>query len=254
MVLDCLSLICVVGYGLLGLRRGAAIQVVRLASLVGALYVARATAPAIRGTSIAAMGLGELPTQVILFAIIATTTYIILRLIAYPIHSLISGGRDELSLLNRILGGVLSSVVAAVFLYALISTTLVMNARFGNPLASTPVDPASSVTAQLCSQHNLLGALRIPHREALTALAEAKIRKNQGFRADPDKEENPFDALIYHDKARFLNDPALLQAILDEQWSRIIAEPAIWRFLTDPEVVDTILARWQEPRSGVQPG
>jgi uncharacterized membrane protein required for colicin V production len=245
MVLDLLSLICVVGYGLLGVRRGAAYQIVRLLSLLGSLYISRRLAPVVGTTTGNFIGVDGLPSQIVAFAVIAIAAYILLRLILYPIHALLSGAGDELSTLNRTFGGIFATLMATAFIYTVISSTLVLNARFGDPLQDSTLDPSQSNAASLCAQYNLLGALQIPHKEALRALAQAKIREEQGIPHEGLPRGEIYADLLHHEKAEFLNDPSLVQAILDDRWSRVIAEPSVWIFLTDPDVVDTILATTQ---------
>jgi uncharacterized membrane protein required for colicin V production len=247
MVLDLLSLIGVIGYGLLGVRRGAAYQVVRLLSLLGALYVARSISPNVGGVIESTIGLDGLPAQVLAFAAVTITAHLVLRVLLYPFHALFKGGREESGSMNRALGGVFAIVMATAFIYATLSGTVLLNARFGNPLGNTVFDPSESAAASACSHYNLVGALQIPHKEALRALAHAKIREEQGLPQGDADADAQYVELLQHDKATFLNDAGLVQAILDERWSRVIAEPSVWLFLTDPDVVDTLLATTLPP-------
>ena len=242
MALDLLSLIGVIGYGLLGLRRGAAYQVVRLLSLLGALYVARTLSPNLGNLMGSAVGLDGLPAQVIAFAVIGFATHFLLRFVLYPFHALFRSSGEELGSINRVFGGIFATVMATAFIYAIISSTVLLNARFGNPLGETSFDPVESTAARVCSHYNLVGALQIPHKDALRALAHAKIREEQGLPQSDGGIEPQYVELLQHEKAGFLDDTGMVQAILDERWSMVIAEPSVWLFLTDPDVVDTLLA------------
>ena len=56
---------------------------VRLLSLLGALYVARSISPNVGGILESTIGLDGLPAQVLAFAAIAITTHLILRVVLY---------------------------------------------------------------------------------------------------------------------------------------------------------------------------
>lgn len=248
MWLDVIVAVAVAGFTWLGWRSGALLMALRLASLgLAAFAGARAGAP-LGDRAAGLLALSGTGGAAVAFGVVFVVALILLRLVAKLVARLVAPSDSILGGFDRLLGAAVGGATAALACWIGASGLVILSARLGG--AAAPLDVSGSVVAQAAGRHSFFQFLPLPRAETLRSVARTATRIATGqLDAGEDAARlAAYATLARHPKASFLEDPAVVQALLDGDWGTVLSDSRVWAFLADPEVARQLSAMDALPR------
>ncbi len=234
MVVDIVCAGVVLLLGLFGYFSGFLRQIGKLIGLVLGFLAARALADSVGETMATAFGLGLFVAKAIAFALIF---FLVTMLFRFVWGILTGGGRvgeSPTRVLDRGLGGLLGAAKGALLVYVAMALLLYAGPELEARGTKLPFDLSGSLIAREVQKRNLIADEIFPRAQAIEKVA-AILQKPERLQVREDDPDVAF--LLSHDKAQFLSDPDIAQALREGRWDFVVADGRVFALLADREIV-----------------
>lgn len=236
MWLDLLVLVAVLGFAWTGWRSGALLMALRLVALGLAAYTGARGAMLLGEQAASLLDLSSMGGAAAAFTAVFVVSLIALRLLARLVARLLAPSGTIVGGFDRILGAVVGGATAGLACWIGVSGLVILSARLGG--SPPTLNLSGSVTADLAGRNSFFQFLPLPRAETLRSVARAAARIASG-QAPPGEDASrlaAYASLARHPKASFLEDPTIVQALLDGDWGTVLSDARVWSFLADEEV------------------
>lgn len=212
-----------------GWRVGFLYQLGILAFLVVAYFVARALTGLLDAPVAKALNASPLVASTITFFAIFFVLAIIGGFLVRSMTKDLIPDKSSLSDINRALGAIVSLAKGALIAYLAIVVLLQIQRISGN----TPFPVQSSIATRFVAENNVLDRGELGALVKLGWLVSTRDTNELG--QDPRAQK-----LMAHPKAQGLFTPELLAAVRNQDYVALFDNDALWEFLRDSEVQETL--------------
>ncbi len=234
MFVDLGALGVVLLFVLFGYISGLMVQLVRIASLVAAFFVAHLLGAPVAGFLSRGLGMGEIVAHVGAFVAIFLVVYGLLRLVGGSLVTRIRQATGGLTFLDRSFGGIVGGLKGGVFVYLILAVFAAFRPSIASEVPELDRQFGASVVGREILRHNLVMEQVVPRAEALTRLVRIL---QEPVLLEQHKSDPNFVALLEHPKGKFLLDPAIQAAIAQGHWEVLWEDGRVFAFFADDDAL-----------------
>lgn len=233
MLVDIIAVVLVLIFGYIGYRQGFLAQLIRIAGLVAAYFVARMATPGIAEFIARRAEISDILAKAIAFGAVFFLVWLIFSLVAMSLRQKLGEEGPAFSFFQRGLGGLLGALKGALLVYVIVSLLLVGR----QTSESLSMDLSGSIVAKEVARHDLLQAEILPRVRALGRMMELLHDENAMARM---REDPRYRAILTSEKAAFLSEPEIQRAFRERDWAALVTDGRVIELLMDAEVAEAV--------------